>query len=665
MFASANPYLRFGLDSDPVAIAALVASILALLLSCSKRGVAHLERLGGAKCALALALGAAGLSAGYVAYYLRGGPRIIDAAYYYLEGRAFAEGSLSFPVPSPSASFHGRFLLSNPDTGRVGVLFPPGYPAALALAFLLRAPLLLGPLLALLLVLATYRLARELGAARTGACVAAGLSLVSAALRYHTADTMSHGLAALLVVGSTLAALRPSKASALVAGLGVGWLIATRPVTGVVVGVALVAFTALVRRAPVRIALLAAGALPGVALLLAYQHAVTGDWFHSTQLAYYAVADGPPGCFRYGFGANIGCLFEHGDYVRARLPAGYGLAQALATTWRRLLVHSLDIANFAPLALGVPFAAWLGRREASTRLLSLIVLGVVLGYAPFYFEGSFPGGGARFFADLLPLEHVLLARALCTLGAARFAWPLALAGFALHTSTQHRALRDREGGHPMFEASVLAAHGVARGLVFVSTDHGFALGHQPGQLSATTGVVVAHERHDALDGELWEGLGRPPSYRYVYEPSKADAVPRLVAWSPSPKTPGRIEAESLWPPESVKGGWVEPVYRGEACTSAGRALHLHADSGRLTFSLALPRASPPHFVRLGSVLFPPEMVVFWADQATGQQRAPVRWIPGSEGCWQSEPIGPMRITGGSGLGFEGGSGVLDFIELLP
>jgi len=35
------------------------------------------------------------------------------------------------------------------------------------------------------------------------------------------------------------------------------------------------------------------------------------------------------------------------------------------------------------------------------------VLGVMLAYVPFYFDGSYPGGGARLFADVLPLEHVL------------------------------------------------------------------------------------------------------------------------------------------------------------------------------------------------------------------------------------------------------------------
>jgi hypothetical protein len=481
---------------------------------------------------------------------------------------------------------------------------------------------------------------------------------------------MSHGLAALLVTSSVLATLRSSRRSALGAGLALGWLVATRPVTGVLVTICLLGFMVASQRAPARAGALLVGLLPGVGLLLAHQAAVSGEWLRSTQLAYYSLADGPKGCFRYGFGTNIGCLFEHGEYVRARLPHGYGPLQALATSFRRLLVHSLDIANFAPLALGVPLAAWQGRHERSTRLLVVIVLAVMLGYAPFYFEGSFPGGGARFFADLLPLEHVLLARALCALGGARFAWPLALAGFALHTSVQHRLLRDREGGRPMFEASALYERGITRGLVFVSTDHGFALGHEPGQLSASEGVIVARERHDTLDELLWERLGRPPSYRYAYDPGRPNARPEVSRWSPAPKlanvslgAPRRIEAESLWPPTAVEGGWLEPVYVGEVCASRGRGLKVHSESGKMAFRLALPQTTQPTYLRLGIVDFPAELELIWTDQATGQSSAHVHWNERPQGCWQSQPIGPIDDIGGARLWFKGGNQVLDYIDI--
>ncbi|HEY8944968.1 MAG TPA: hypothetical protein VIM73_11935, partial [Polyangiaceae bacterium] len=427
-----NPYLRFGLGGEPAAWAALAGAGLLLAVSFSAPSIDPGRRALRASLAL-LAAVAALLSWAYILHYLRGGPRIIDSAYYFLQARSLAHGELAFRVPEPLASFHGRFLLQAPDGG-LGVLFPPGYPAALAAAFWFGAPLALGPVLAALLVPATYWLGRELGATPRVALGAAGLGVICAALRYHTADTMSHGWSALLGVVTLAAAARGTVWSFLLSGFSAGWLCATRPVTGAVL---LFGSALLAARAGRRAGWLMVALLPGALLLALHQHALTGSFFGSTQLAYYAVADGPPGCFRYGFGQGIGCLFEHGDYVRARLPDGYGLLEAASNTLRRLGVHALDVGNAGPLALLVPWGAWLTRGERAARIAFGVIVAIILAYAPFYFEASFPGAGARLFADVLPIEHVFIAQALASLGALRFAFPLSLAGFALHTHHQH------------------------------------------------------------------------------------------------------------------------------------------------------------------------------------------------------------------------------------
>ncbi|HEY3255980.1 MAG TPA: hypothetical protein VGJ91_18605, partial [Polyangiaceae bacterium] len=430
-----SPYTTLGWPPDGVAWAALAAAgvLLPLLHAGNRRTLESKLKL--EYLLPALAFGAALLSAGYIAYYLRGGPRIIDATSYYLQARAMAHGYFAFPVGSPLGSFGGRFLLPS-AAHSVSVIFPPGYAAVLAAGFLLHAPMLVGPVLAALIVLVTYALARELSGRTEVARVAAGLSLLCAALRYHTADTMSHGLCALLLCAGALTALRARRWDALLSGLALGWLIATRPVSGAV-GVVLA--LCLLERSARRWAWFGLGLVPGVALLLCYQRSATGSFWASTQLAYYALADGPPGCFRYGFGRGIGCLYEHGEYVRARLANGYGVREALAVSLRRLAVHSIDIANAAPLALLCPLGAWLARGERAVRVLFYACLGLMLAYAPFYFDGSYPGGGTRLFAELLPLEHALLAIALVRLGWTAIALPLSLVGFALHASFAHRA----------------------------------------------------------------------------------------------------------------------------------------------------------------------------------------------------------------------------------
>jgi len=572
---------------------------------------------------------AALLSVLYIATYLRGGPRIIDATTYFLQGRALSHGDLSWPVGEPSASFRGRFLLyreSGPDAGVMGGIFPPGYPLLLAIAFKIGAPMVVGPALAAALVLATYELARTLAhdalpharaLAEPVGRAAALISVVCVALRYHTADTMAHGATALGMVVAFDAAL---KKKPLLAGLALGAVVATRPVSAV--AIALVAAWLLLRtERSARARRLLLGMVPGVALLVIAQHSVTGAWLTSSQKMYYALSDGPPGCFRWGLGSGIGCLHEHGDFVTARLAQGYGVVAALGTTMRRLRLHVLDIGNFEPLALLV-FVP-LVRRASARRSPSSPVpahtpgSGVVaavallalhmLSYAGFYFDGNYPGGGARLFADVLPIEHALLALAVARLaGSARFvrgAFALvavALVGFAVHGVFGHVQLAERDGGKPMYEPDLVARANITAGLVFVDTDHGFGLGHDP-SANSKKGIVVARLHNDERDRALFDRLEHPPAFLYKFEipPATAGqgppiALPSVVPWAPPALSePTRFEAEAEWPVLTQQGGFAVPV-SGEACVSGARGLALvpsplvgHA---RVTFDVPVRQA---------------------------------------------------------------------------
>ncbi len=659
-----TPIGHIGAPPDAVAWAALIVAVcvLALVVSVPRRLAGAVERTRDRWLVLALAAAALLLSAGYVAFYLRGGPRIIDATSYWLEARGLSVGQLAMPVPHPSGSFRGRFLVTPPGSSAIAVIFPPGYPAILALGFLLHAPMAVGPVIAALLVAATYALARQLTGRRDVALCAALLSVLCAALRYHTADTMSHGWAALLLAVTIAAAARGGRWPVLLAGLACGWLVATRPVTGVV-GLA-AAFLLLTRAGRARW-LFPLGLVPGIALLLVQQHAATGAWLASSQLRYYALADGPPGCFRYGFGHGIGCRFEHADFVRAHLAHGYGLVAALGTTGRRLAWHALDIENLAPLALLVPYAMIAGWKRPGIRVLALGTLGIVAAYAPFYFDGSYPGGGARMFAEALPLEQVLLAWALCELRVARFSAPLALAGFAFHASYAHRALAAREGGRPMFEPDVLARAGVTHGLVFVNTDHGFNLGFAPGAFDAARGVVVARWRGDAHDALLWERLGRPQAYRYRYDPSAARAVPRVTPQPMQLPDTLRFEAAAEWPPLAVRGGWAHPDFPSGSCAHGAHGLALLPTSQRVRVTLEVdaPRAGP---YELGVAFWSHERARLSADAALGSRHWAATGSVEKGGCWRMPPkrvelaAGENRLT----LGLAG-PGVLDEVLLRP
>ncbi len=556
------------------------------------------------------AFAAAFLSLGYVAFYLRGGPRIIDAASYFLQGRALAHGKLAWHVEEPTASFRGRFLFFR-DPDQLAGIFPPGYPLLLAAGFLVGAPMVVGPLLAAALVFTTYSLTRELcrgdGQLRVSsvsiALLAVALSVTSAALRYHTADTMAHGAAALGIALALSCALRGRRTQELrwfvFAGLLVGWVAATRMASALPIGVAVVVVLATSARTraivPTFLAL-----LPGLALLFLAQRAATGHWFTSVQRAYYAASDGPPGCFRYGFGAGVGCLYEHGDFVKAHLGHGYGLMAALGTTGRRLRIHLLDIANFEPLALLVlvPIVC-LGRRAIGRRapivLATGLVLAQVLAYAPFYFDGNYPGGGARLLADVLPVEHALMAVGVACLlqrvsvvrrGLVVVA--VALAGFGVHAVFDHLELAKRDGGRPAYEADVAHEAAIAHGLVFFDSDAGFDLAYDP-KAEASHEILAARQRNDDHDRLLYEHLGRPPTYAYRF----AAEGSTLSVWVPTAGTNDdfwRFEAEADWPPLSQSGGWADPVWASGTCASGERALTVRPvpEAGTATVSIELP-----------------------------------------------------------------------------
>ena len=344
--------------------------------------------------------------------------------------------------------------------------------------------------------------------------------------------------------------------------------------------------TRAVRAPPRLVATAALAACPFVALLIAHEHAATGSFFASAQRAYYGASDGPPGCFAYGFGRDVGCVGEHGDFVAARLAHGFDALAAAGTTLRRLRAHLLDPMNAEPLFALVLAGAVVARRSARARVLVVAVVAQIVAYAPFYFDGSYPGGGARMFADVLPLEHVLAALAAVSLaGAARrrglsFARAgaapigLALLGFACRARLEHERLRDREGGRPMFEVAAHARAGVTRGLLFVDTDHGFDLAFDP-EARAGGGVAVVRTHGDDLDRLAWEARGRPPAFRYAFDftTGAASVTPASFARVGPPYD---VEGESLWPALAQDGAFALRTFDPPPCASRGARLTVHA-----------------------------------------------------------------------------------------
>lgn len=516
---------------------------------------------------------AAFLSLGYIAFYLRGGPRAAEAATYWLQGRAMSHGELGWTVNEPSASFRARDLLFSPPEHLAGI-FPPGYALLLAPAFLVGAPMLVGPMLAAALVVATWLLAREMAAtagespdrAEIIGRVAAGLSILSAALRYHTADALPYGAAAVAVAMALGCAMRARRTGErplfAVAGLAIGFLVATQPASAITTGAVVAALAWGARERGRALGWACVAALPGVLLLLAAHHAAVGRTLASPMAVY--------------FGA-----FEPHVPFDARTAA--------VTTLHRLRAHLLDVANLEPLALLALLPVV--RRVRGATLGAVVVVGQLILAAPFDAAAIAPGGGARLLVAVIPVEHALMALALARLfetqlaRATMVAFALALAGFGVHASHDHEALAASDLGHPHYEPDAAREASVAHGLLFFEDDQGFELAYDPG-LPASHGIQAVRLRGDDHDRLLYDSLGHPPVHRYVATGSSA----AVNFWTP----PGagsdawRFEAESDWPPTAVWGGRPEVLESAGTCASDGRVLVLSPAAGEASVTLGLP-----------------------------------------------------------------------------
>jgi hypothetical protein len=528
------------------------------------------------------AFASAFLSLAYIAFYLRGGPRAPDAAAFWLQGRALSHGLSSWAAPDPSACFRATRLLYA-ESGRLAGIEPPGYPIALAPAFWVGAPMLVGPLVGAATVLATWMLARELraqratGLARDGEVagrVAVGLSVVCAALRYETADTVPDGMTALAVAVALTWALRATRLrhpeTFGIAGLGVGAVLATTPTSAVAIALVVIAIAASgeeLRGRNLRWA--AAGAVPGLLILLAANHAAAGRLFASPASVYRAAMALPA------------------THASAKQSAGEVLVLVRE--------HLADVANLEPLVLflAIPLFGPAASRASKTAL-ALVAIQLVVDVAVAQGTGNVLPGRAT-LGHVYPIEHALLGvgtAAVMPRFPARTAvlvMALSLAGFALHTSHAHIAAAASGDGHPRFEPDVTREANVTSGLLFFDDDEGYELASDPGVL-ASHGVEAARMRGDDHDRLLYDLLGHPASHRYV----SAAASASVNVWAPpnNGSDTWRFESEADWPPLQVSGGRAGVVDGVGMCPSDAKAVVL-TPSGKGDAKMAVDLPIPP------------------------------------------------------------------------
>lgn len=329
--------------------------------------------------------------------YFEGIPHLEDEIAYVWQARAIAEGKLTVDSPPQSESFLVPFVVDH--NGQRFGKYPLGWPVVLAISIRLGIRSLVNPLLAGLGVWLTYRLGKKVFGETVG-MIAAVLTLTSPFFLINSGTLLSHSFGLVLSTAFALAWIdgfgerdaSRGNLPTIVAGLALGVLVLTRPLTALAVAFPFTfhGFYLLVRSDwQTRRHVLAVGSIAlGVGVLtLLWQYAVTGNALLSPYILWWPYD-------KVGFGPGFG-LTEH----------GHSLGLARINTRFSLRVGYSDLFGWIRYSwIFLPFGliATLLRRNWRGVLVSAVLPSLVIFYMA-YWVGAWIFGPRYYFEGLFSL----------------------------------------------------------------------------------------------------------------------------------------------------------------------------------------------------------------------------------------------------------------------
>ncbi len=328
-------------------------------------------------------------------FVFAGNPRSVDGFAQLFHARILLEGRLWLEPPLELANFGTLHMVLGPE--RWYSQYPPGQPLLLAIGLFLGMWWIIQPLLGILLVIATYRVARWM-ADETTAKLTAWLMAVCPFIVAMTASELNHVPAAVLGIGAAAAATMLDRHRwpgwALAAGASLGLMVAFRPLDAVAAALPVTAVMLLTaRRRMGALALIGAGGVAGTLPTLWFNAQTTGSW---SQFGYSHL-----------WGSGIGLGFHD-------TPWGVPLTPLRAVALTGLDLHQVNVYLFDlpfPLLFVIAAGFVLGLRQTSRRDLTPFV-GVLalMGLLFFYFHRDV-FYGPRLLFSVVPWFVLLFARA--------------------------------------------------------------------------------------------------------------------------------------------------------------------------------------------------------------------------------------------------------------
>lgn len=217
---------------------------------------------------------------GFISWFVFDGvPGFVDSCAYMFQARLFAHGMLYAPPPTEPQFFEAlHTILSN----KWYTVYPPGYPAVLALGVLFKVSWLVNPFLGALTIVCIYLLAKELygnGIAKISVvitCVSGFFLFMSSEFASHTSTLFFITLAFLSFVW--MVKKKRPLLSAIVCGICLGIAFLCRPYTTFWICVPM-GIAALIARKKLSLRHILIGAIPLLFACLAfcaYNYATTG-----------------------------------------------------------------------------------------------------------------------------------------------------------------------------------------------------------------------------------------------------------------------------------------------------------------------------------------------------------------------------------------------------
>lgn len=340
---------------------------------------------------------------------LDGVPHVSDEVAYQFQAKAMAQGGLSLPAPEPVAAF--RFIHTMVMNDRWFGIMNPGWPAVLAVGYVLRTPYLINPLLGALALFLWHGFFRETGVTTRAARLAVLLLALSPLLLFMNGTYMSHPANLVLFGGFCWSWARllgaESRGAALIAGLALGGNLLVRPVDTIAVTLPF-AVQGLwrLRRNPrlfPLFVLTTVVALGGVLLTLLYNRALTGDPMLMPVTEYFRLRN-PAERFGMGFGADMGTKMHGAEWP------GFYPADAVRVSSYRVSLFLQDLFGLPLLPL-VALAYAVRRRREWDEWFS-VMLGTLAALLGVYFLHFYHGiaYGSRHLYLATPVVMLMLAR---------------------------------------------------------------------------------------------------------------------------------------------------------------------------------------------------------------------------------------------------------------